>query len=147
MRKYRCSLKEWRSRQELPLAQALPLYVSVYAQVLDALALLRSQSTAPSVSVSLLVVAHAAPDVVHFDIKAENILLEPLDELVSDSEFTHPSAPDALPFVVCLADFGESEVFSADGDMYSGRNRGTEPIKSPEMLTLAWLGACLSWTL
>jgi len=77
---------------------------------------------------------------VHFDIKAENILLDPVDESVSDTEFFNPTSIHALPFTVCLADFGEAEIFGSDDDMYSGRNRGTEPIKSPEMLTLAFLG-------
>lgn len=80
-------------------------------------------------------------DIVHFDIKADNILLDPVDDSVSDSEFYNPPAADTLPFGISLADFGESEIFASDDDMYSGRNRGTEPIKSPEMLTLAWVGA------
>lgn len=58
----------------------------------------------------VVVVVGCATDIVHFDIKAENILLDPLDENVSDAEFYHPSNPDALPFTICLADFGECDV-------------------------------------
>ena len=37
---------------------------------------------------------------------------------------------------VVLADFGECKMFSSEDDEYCLKNRGTEYIKSPEMLTL-----------
>lgn len=76
-------------------------------------------------------------DVVHFDIKADNILLEPL-EGVSDLEFWKPTG-DTAPFRVCLGDFGES-ILMENADGFTTRNRGTEPIKSPEMLNISWTG-------
>ena len=72
-------------------------------------------------------------DIVHFDIKADNILLDPVDEHISDYDFYGPPAgPDSLPFSICLADFGESEIFGSDRDMYSGRNRGTDGSSRPK---------------
>ena len=55
-----------------------------------------------------------AANVVHFDIKAENILLEPLPGC-SEQEFWRPSS-DRLPFKVILADFGESRMFASMDD-------------------------------
>lgn len=40
---------------------------------------------------------------VHFDLKCDNILLEPLEG---------PREADALPFRVVLSDFGESRMYS-----------------------------------
>lgn len=36
-----------------------------------------------------------------------------------------------------MADFGECYMYSGDRDAYSNKNRGTDAIKSPEMLLLA----------
>lgn len=60
----------------------------------------------------------------HYDLKADNILLE--------------YGPNKLnnEFHVVLTDFGESRIFSNEEDEYCIRSRGTEYIKSPEMLTL-----------
>ena len=56
-------------------------------------------------------------NVTHYDIKADNILLD-----------------DKLNVV--LADFGECKMFTSEEDEYCTKSRGTEYIKSPEMLTL-----------
>ena len=48
---------------------------------------------------------------VHFDIKGDNILLEPLPGC-SERDFWSPPT-EAPPFKVLLADFGESRIFSA----------------------------------
>lgn len=45
MKQYKTSLKDWRLRQTAPLAQMLPLYLQIYAQVLDAMAHLDENST------------------------------------------------------------------------------------------------------
>lgn len=37
---------------------------------------------------------------------------------------------------IVITDFGESKIFNGEEDEYCLRNRGTEYIKSPEMLTL-----------
>ena len=48
---------------------------------------------------------------VHFDIKGDNILLEPLPGC-SERDFWSPPTEEP-PFRVLLADFGESRIFSA----------------------------------
>ena len=45
-----------------------------------------------------------AEQVVHFDLKCDNILLEPHET---------PRDPAALPFRVVLSDFGESRIYSS----------------------------------
>ena len=45
-----------------------------------------------------------AEQVVHFDLKCDNILLEPLET---------PRDPAALPFRVVLSDFGESRMYAS----------------------------------
>lgn len=73
----------------------------------------------------------------HFDIKCDNFLLHPRDETIAEDTFW--SQPEDTPnFVVCLADFGEAKVYSTELEGYTTRNRGTEFIKSPEMLTVAY---------
>ena len=48
-------------------------------------------------------------NVLHFDIKCDNVLLEPLPG-VGEAQFWCPSRADP-PFRVVLADFGESKLF------------------------------------
>lgn len=77
----------------------------------------------------------ASARVVHYDIKADNILLQPHPD-VGDDALTRP--PTATPpFDLVLADFGESRRFHPDEEPITSRNRGTECIKSPEMLQVA----------
>jgi len=52
-----------------------------------------------------------AANVVHFDLKGDNILLEQLPGC-SEEDFWAPMS-SRPPFNVVLADFGESKVFSA----------------------------------
>lgn len=63
----------------------------------------------------------------HFDIKADNVLI--------DASRCSPY----LPFSIRLADFGECKVFNPQdlSSQYTVRNRGTECIKSPEMLQVS----------
>jgi serine/threonine protein kinase len=53
--------------------------------------------------------------VVHYDLKCDNILLEPLHSPLSNTEFWHPPWPPSdkacsIPFRVCITDFGQSKV-------------------------------------
>ncbi|KAG2424575.1 hypothetical protein HXX76_014455 [Chlamydomonas incerta] len=178
MRRYRCSLAEWRQRQR-PLSDAAAIaataasgatsapaaggsaaaaaatpdgvaaaaagaaaaarvYLSALLQVVDALALL------------------AAHNVVHFDLKCANVLIEPLPG-VRDGELWAPvgaaaaaaataggagggggggSSSSAVPFRCVLADFGEARAYRSAAEAFTARNRGTEVFKSPEMLML-----------
>lgn len=124
-RAYRCSLREWRSRHPPEPRLAARLYLNVYAQLLDACC------------------AMTAAGVVHFDLKCDNVLLEP-DPSASVAAFWAPGA-EAPPFRVVLADFGESKLWrrgehsgtAAGGQQHTTRNRGTEFIKAPEMLMVS----------
>ena len=48
--------------------------------------------------------------VLHFDLKCDNVLLEPLPG-AAGTEFWAPAGPSP-PFRVVLADFGESKLFT-----------------------------------
>jgi serine/threonine protein kinase len=62
--------------------------------------------------------------VTHYDIKADNVLLQ-------------FNAGQEEPSRVVLGDFGECRIFDQGRDELDMKSRGTECIKSPEMLTLA----------
>ncbi|KAL4536328.1 hypothetical protein Ndes2526A_g05859 [Nannochloris sp. 'desiccata'] len=135
LKDYRCSLKQWRAVQPADPAAQLRLYYSVFREVVVAVGELLDAG------------------VIHFDLKCDNILLEPLPGR-SEAEFWAPSSATP-PFKVVLADFGESKL--ADGNVGTGtdaaaaataaaiaavtafgattsRARGTDAFKSPEML-------------
>lgn len=82
-------------------------------------------------------------NVTHYDIKADNILISlPMQE--KEQAFaTNPDAGETEPnfnFVseddleIAIGDFGECKIFSNDKDEFCTRTRGTDCIKSPEML-------------
>jgi hypothetical protein len=122
MKRYKCSLKEWRRKQIAPLAQNLSLYLNVYMNVLNTFQFLTENG------------------VNHFDVKCDNFLIQPLNEdhwtLEDEEEFWRPTT-DIPNFSVTLADFGESKIYKDELDGYTTRNRGTEFTKSPEMLVVA----------
>lgn len=54
-------------------------------------------------------------NIVHYDLKCDNFLLEPLETIQSNEEFWQPQWPPqdatcAIPFRVSIADFGQSKV-------------------------------------
>ena len=123
MKKYKCSLKNWRQKQKAPLKKNLSLYLNIYMNVLNTFQFLKENS------------------VNHFDIKCDNFLIQPLnDDLWTDDDENHFWDPisDVPNFSVCLADFGEAKFFSNEIEAYTTRNRGTEFNKSPEMLAVAY---------
>jgi len=70
--------------------------------------------------------------------QCDNVLLLPLDPSTTDQELLEQDAGVSVPnFDVVLADFGESMIYGPKDSGYTTRNRGTEFIKSPEMLTVA----------
>ncbi|KAA6425220.1 MAG: dual specificity catalytic domain containing, partial [Trebouxia sp. A1-2] len=73
--------------------------------------------------------------IVHFDLKCDNVFLHALPG-VSEQEFWSP-ASDEPPFEVVLGDFGDSHDFSQSEQDQISMNRGTECVRSPEMLLAA----------
>ncbi|CAL8469507.1 g9048 [Coccomyxa elongata] len=114
MRKYPTSLKAWRARITSPPAHHLRLYLHIFADIIAAKQVV------------------AAANVVHFDLKCDNILLEAAAG-ASEADFWRPASARP-PFRVVLADFGESRMYSSAQGAVTVRNRGTEYVKSPEML-------------
>lgn len=66
-------------------------------------------------------------NVTHYDIKGDNILLD-FGECSNTRQSPIPKA--------VFADFGVCKAFSDEKDELDLKSRGTECIKSPEMLTL-----------
>lgn len=136
LKDYRCNLRQWRAAQPVNPHKQLSLYLSIFRDVVAAV-------------LSLL-----EANVVHFDLKCDNILLEPLSPALApaaglagsipptpqpaivraESEFWSPPT-SSPPFRSVLADFGESKIFQGGADGASTvRARGTDAFKSPEML-------------
>ena len=125
MKRYRCSLSEWRLKQpkeSLATSMRAALYLSILDQIVDALLVLSKDS------------------VVHFDLKCSNVLIDPKagvkdSELWSNAALTQEAAL-IPPFQAVLADFGEARSYRNAEEAFTVRNRGTEVYKSPEMLLL-----------
>ena len=120
MKQYKCSLRAWRKRQTRPLAEMMPIYFAVYTDVLNVCSFLVENK------------------INHYDLKCDNVFLDVLDQQTPESEFWSPSSALALPFYAVLGDFGEAALYRTEKDSYTTRNRGTEFIKSPEMLKVAY---------
>ena len=107
------------------------LYVSIYNKVLKSLRTIHSHN------------------VTHYDIKCDNVLISFIgDEDDVDDGAEKPGAIGTAKkardlsnltdedFEITIGDFGECKIFSNDKDEFCTRNRGTDCIKSPEMLQL-----------
>ncbi|KAL7716419.1 Protein kinase domain-containing protein [Entamoeba marina] len=70
--------------------------------------------------------------IIHFDIKCENFLIEPLPGVSIETVNNPPT--EMPPFTLCLADFGEACLYRNEREATTTRHRGTEAIKPPEML-------------
>jgi [calcium/calmodulin-dependent protein kinase] kinase len=81
--------------------------------------------------VASTVAALHACNVVHYDIKGDNLLLD-----ANTPSSSNGSGSCKLPFDVVLADFGDALMFDAAGSAFAQRHRGTELFSSPEMLLL-----------
>ncbi|KAL0052786.1 hypothetical protein WJX82_007726 [Trebouxia sp. C0006] len=104
-------------RQPEDACHQLRLYLNVFAHLASVLQAVSEQG------------------VVHFDLKCDNVFLRALPG-VSEQEFWSP-ASDEPPFEVVLGDFGDSHDFSQSGQDQISMNRGTECVRSPEMLLAA----------
>jgi hypothetical protein len=124
MQHYPASLKQWRTAHghkfdDGEITLRMPLYLGMYSQCIEAVSALEKYG------------------VVHYDVKADNFLLEPLPGCSAD-EFWNPRGDTHNPpFHVVVTDFGESRMFVAGDTAGTVHNRGTEYIKSPEMLTIS----------
>lgn len=74
-------------------------------------------------------------NVVHFDLKCSNILIDPYPD-TPDDQVLSPLTEDP-PFNVVIADFGEARSYTNSWEAQTVRNRGTEFNKSPEMLKIS----------
>ncbi|PRP83232.1 hypothetical protein PROFUN_09444 [Planoprotostelium fungivorum] len=119
MKLYRMNLKEWRLKQTKSLAENLPLYLNIYTCILNTVIFL--------------------PDnrVNHYDLKSENILIDTLWSSMSDQDMYNQSN-ERPNFLSLLGDFGTSKMYATEKEGFTTRNRGTEVIKSPEMLKIAY---------
>lgn len=93
LKDYRCSLKQWRAKQPADPSGHLRLYYTIFREILVAVQELLNTG------------------VVHFDLKCDNVLLEPLPGIKAD-EFWAPRSA-VPPFRVVLGDFGESKMISS----------------------------------
>ncbi|KRW99809.1 Protein kinase-like domain [Pseudocohnilembus persalinus] len=107
MKKYQQSLKQWRKQQKGDWQENLITYLTIYREILKSVQLLHSNN------------------VTHYDIKADNILLEIKEEKDGKKNIR-----------IVLGDFGSCKLFKNEDDEYDLQSRGTEYIQSPEMLTL-----------
>ena len=135
LEEFKCSLKQWRLRHDDRQWTRAPTYWAIFREIV----------------VALLEVLEEG--VVHFDVKCDNILLNPLEgtseeafwrgttssnKLLSLLKMGDKGGHTHLSMRVVLADFGESVCFSGgkQGAMTGSTavSRGTDLFKSPEQL-------------
>ena len=117
MKRYPISLKKWRIQQKQSLKEMLPTYLSIFKDILQAVQIIHNNNTT------------------HYDLKCDNIVL---DFLANDRDNTYDvdATDDNENDSICIrvADFGECRMFLNEIDEHCTRSRGTDVIKSPEML-------------
>ena len=126
MRQYPSSLKRWRGSQRYGVEAGnmrlpIQLHLNIFSRCVDAVCALSDFG------------------VVHYDIKADNFLLEP-EISCSVKEFWDPPQErwnEVPPFRVLISDFGESRVYAGFQSARTSHNHGTEYIKAPEMLKIS----------
>lgn len=120
MKWYSSSLKKWRDTLPGSMSDHLPVLLAVFKQILKAVWVLHRQ------------------DIVHYDLKCDNVMIEAVqktpEETVETPSTLPPGMNDPVPRIA-LVDFGESRML-AHAEELDMRNRGTEIIKGPEMLEL-----------
>ena len=117
MKRYPISLKKWRIQQKQPLKEMLPTYLSIFKDVLHAVQIIHNNK------------------ITHYDLKCDNIVLDFVSnfkESTYDVDITDENENDSICIIV--ADFGECRMFLNEVDEHCTRSRGTDVIKSPEML-------------
>ena len=118
MKRYPISLKKWRIQQKQPLKEMLPTYLSIFKDVLHAVQIIHNNK------------------ITHYDLKCDNIVLDFVSNFKEsntyDVDVTDENENDSICIIV--ADFGECKMFLNEVDEHCTRSRGTDVIKSPEML-------------
>ena len=117
MKRYPISLKKWRIQQKQSLKEMLPTYLSIFKDILQAVQIIHNNNTT------------------HYDLKCDNIVLDFLSnnkDNTYDIEGTDENENDSI--CIRVADFGECRMFLNEVDEHCTRSRGTDVIKSPEML-------------
>ena len=118
MKCYPLSLKKWRIQQKQSLKEMLPTYLSIFKDVLHAVQIIHNNK------------------ITHYDLKCDNIVLDFVSNFKEsntyDVDVTDENETDSICIIV--ADFGECRMFLNEVDEYCTRSRGTDVIKSPEML-------------
>ena len=120
MKYYPTTLKKWRDELPGTVGEHLAVLLGVFAQVLDAVHTLHARG------------------VVHYDLKCENIILNPDEEISIHGDM---GTSEAHVPVVALGDFGESRMMESEEDAYCTRNRGTEYLKSPHSCSFRRVGS------
>ena len=117
MKRYPISLKKWRIEQKNSLKEMLPTYLSIFKDILQAVQIIHNNNTT------------------HYDLKCDNIVLDFVNsnkENTYDVDMTDDNETDSI--CIRVADFGECRMFLDEIDEHCTRSRGTDVIKSPEML-------------
>lgn len=134
LKEYKCSLKQWRLSQEESPQFKIEIYWAIFREIVMACIEILDEG------------------IVHFDLKCDNVLLEPCDGASEDafqrgvlssggrlrSLLKKSDSKGRLAFRVVLGDFGESVMFPGgrEGAQRGSttQSRGTDAFKSPEML-------------
>ena len=106
MKRYACSLKQWRLQQTKSLNENLPLYLSIYREFLKSLLIIHSHN------------------VTHYDIKCDNVFMDLNTQPGAASlsqQFTTCAGGDneddnGSKVKLTIGDFGECKIFSNEKD-------------------------------
>ena len=118
MKRYPISLKKWRIQQKQPLKEMLPTYLSIFKDVLHAVQIIHNNK------------------ITHYDLKCDNIVLDFVSNFKENNTYDVDVTDENENYSICIivADFGECRMFLNEVDEHCTRSRGTDVIKSPEML-------------
>ncbi|KAA6399126.1 MAG: putative CAMK family protein kinase [Streblomastix strix] len=99
----------------IPLSMMVDLYLRIFLEVVEAVDSIHSYH------------------INHYDLKCANILLG--QKIAQRAARTTIYPP--LPFIVTVCDFGESALYATENESYARVDKGTECVKSPEMINAA----------
>ena len=96
----------------------LPTYLSIFKDVLHAVQIIHNNK------------------ITHYDLKCDNIVLDFVSNFKENNTYDVDVTDENENYSICIivADFGECRMFLNEVDEHCTRSRGTDVIKSPEML-------------